>query len=132
MLSLRVSLRLKASILKRCGPAQPAPEQLHLHTGSLKSQWELIVPLQIPGIPGTTRTDSPPPHQTSWNPAVRQHSCCTAGCSHLALGPESPHEHKDPTKQYFWYPPHIGPWNQNVRSFCLCGLWGCIIACFKV
>ena len=27
-------------------------------------------------------------------------------------------------KQYFWYPHYIGPWNQNVRSFCLCGLLG--------
>ena len=37
---------------------------------------------------------------------------------------ERPHKHKDPTKQYVWYPPDSGPWNQNVRSSCLCGLVG--------
>ena len=33
-----------------------------------------------------------------------------------------PHKHEAPTNHDFWYPPYIGPWNQNVRSLCLCGL----------
>ena len=32
--------------------------------------------------------------------------------------------HKDSTKQEFWCPLYIGPWNQNVRSLCLCTLLG--------
>ena len=32
--------------------------------------------------------------------------------------------HKDPTKHDFWHLPYIGPWNQNVRSLCLCGVLG--------
>ena len=32
--------------------------------------------------------------------------------------------HKDPTNHGFWYPSYIGPGNQNVRFFCLCGLLG--------
>ena len=38
--------------------------------------------------------------------------------------PKRPHKHKDPTNHGFWYPPYIGPWNQNVRSSCLGGLLG--------
>ena len=34
------------------------------------------------------------------------------------------YKHKDPTNHGFWYPPYTGPWNQNVRSLCLCGLFG--------
>ena len=37
---------------------------------------------------------------------------------------KSPHKHQDPTNHDFWNPPHIGPWKQNVRSLCLCGLLG--------
>ena len=37
---------------------------------------------------------------------------------------KGPHKHKDPTNHDFWYPPSSGPWNQNVRSLCLCGLFG--------
>ena len=40
------------------------------------------------------------------------------------LGPQRPHEHKDPTSHDFWYPPSLGPWNQNVRSLCLSVLLG--------
>ena len=35
---------------------------------------------------------------------------------------QGPHKHKDPRKHDFWYPPSIGPWSQNLRSLCLCGL----------
>ena len=35
-----------------------------------------------------------------------------------------PHKHNDPIKHEFWYPPCVGPWNQNVRSFCLCRMLG--------
>ena len=35
-----------------------------------------------------------------------------------------PQKHKDLTKHDSWYPPHIVPWNQNLRSLCLCGLLG--------
>ena len=34
------------------------------------------------------------------------------------------YEHGDPTNHGFWNPPCLGPWNQNVGSLCLCGLWG--------
>ena len=34
------------------------------------------------------------------------------------------YEHKDLTIHGVWLPPYIGPWNSNVRSLCLCGLWG--------
>ena len=34
------------------------------------------------------------------------------------------YKHKDPTNNDFWYPPYMGPWNQNVRSLCLRGLRG--------
>ena len=33
-------------------------------------------------------------------------------------GPKRPHKHKDPMHHDFSYPPHIGPWNQDVRSLC--------------
>ena len=42
----------------------------------------------------------------------------------LVEGSRKPRKRKDPTKPRFWYPPYIGPWNQNVRSLCLCGLLG--------
>ena len=35
----------------------------------------------------------------------------------LLLGPNRPHKHRDPTNHAFWYPPYIGPWNQNVLMF---------------
>ena len=38
--------------------------------------------------------------------------------------PKRSHKHKDSTNHDNWYPPSIGPWNQNVRSLCLCGLLG--------
>ena len=39
-----------------------------------------------------------------------------------SLGPRKrPDIHKEPTKRDFWHPPKVGPWNQNVRSSCLCG-----------
>ena len=28
----------------------------------------------------------------------------------------------------FWYPPCSGPWNQNVRSLCLCGPWAPMVS----
>ena len=40
------------------------------------------------------------------------------------VGPRKPHKHKYATKHDFWYLPSIGPWNQIVRSFCLCDLLG--------
>ena len=42
----------------------------------------------------------------------------------IVQGPKRPYKHKDPTNHDFWYPPCIGPWNQNIRSLCLCGLLG--------
>ena len=33
-------------------------------------------------------------------------------------------KHKHPTTHEFWYSPYIGPRNQNLRSFCVCGLLG--------
>ena len=35
-----------------------------------------------------------------------------------------PHKHKDPRNQGVWNPPCLGPWNQNVGSLCVFGLWG--------
>ena len=32
------------------------------------------------------------------------------------------HRHEDPTNHGSWNP--HGPWKENVRAFCLCGLWG--------
>ena len=40
----------------------------------------------------------------------------------VLLGLKQPHKHRAPTKQHFFYPPHVGPWNQKVGSFCFCGL----------
>ena len=34
---------------------------------------------------------------------------------------QRPHKHQDPTKHDFWYPPYLEPWNQHLRSSCLCG-----------
>ena len=39
-------------------------------------------------------------------------------------GPKKSQKHKDPTNHDFWYPPCIGPWDQTVRSLCLCGPLG--------
>ena len=39
-------------------------------------------------------------------------------------GLKRPHKHEHPTNHDNWYPPYLGPWNQNVRSLCLRGLWG--------
>ena len=35
--------------------------------------------------------------------------------------PKRPHKHKDPTNHDFWYPPYLGPWNQNVSSYVYSG-----------
>ena len=37
--------------------------------------------------------------------------------------PKRPQKRKDATADDFSYPPYTGPWNQDVRSSCLCGLW---------
>ena len=37
--------------------------------------------------------------------------------------------HKDPAAHDFWYLLYIGPWNQNVRSSCLCGPFGPLLWC---
>ena len=42
--------------------------------------------------------------------------------------PSGPHKHQDLAKHDFWYPPYIGPWNPHVRSSCLSGHLGPIIA----
>ena len=36
--------------------------------------------------------------------------------------PRRSHKHKGPTNHDFWFPPDTGPFEQNVRSLCLCGL----------
>ena len=69
----------------------------------------------------------------SWEQSARPtNMSCGATCmvglgplvSLMGPGPKRPDKHEDPTQQYFWYPPCIGPWNQSVRSLCLCGLLG--------
>ena len=37
---------------------------------------------------------------------------------------KNPDKQKDPTRHDFSYTPDTGPQNQDVRSFCLCGLLG--------
>ena len=31
------------------------------------------------------------------------------------IGPKQPRKQGDPSNHDFWYPPHIGPWNQNFK-----------------
>ena len=40
-------------------------------------------------------------------------------------GSKGPHKHEDHTNHGFWIAPCLAaPWNQNVGSLWLCGLWG--------
>ena len=41
-------------------------------------------------------------------------------CHPQGLKLKRPRKHQDPENHGVWYPLHIGPWNQKVRSFCLC------------
>ena len=50
--------------------------------------------------------------------ALQGMSC---GNLELRIGPNRPQIHKNPTQLDFWYPPFVGPWNQDVRSLCLAG-----------
>ena len=45
-------------------------------------------------------------------------------CPPKDRAPKDHTTHKDPTNHDFWYAPDLEPWNQNVRSLCLCGLLG--------
>ena len=65
---------------------------------------------------GSSRCELPGMHSVPKS-AVLPYASGVGGLSRRLLN-------KDPTDHGFWYPPSIGPCNQNVGSLCSCGLLG--------
>ena len=75
--------------------------------------------------------------RTSQPPGTAAHSPCPRGAvasgssrwssarslAETGVRPQKQPEHENLARHAFWYPPYVWPWNQNLRSLCLCGLW---------
>ena len=77
---------------------------------------------------------SPPPFRVQdvserGNPCVSLELGPGMKVSLIGQGSKRPHKHKDPPKHDVGYIPHIGPWNQDVRSLCCCALLGPYWSC---
>ena len=94
--------RHKHARLRMRIPGKPAGSQgryRHLIDGNFRKSGALYGPQRVRSHIMWTPTKT--------TPTIRK--------SHIQR-PKRPHQHKDPTKHDFSYPPCIGPWNQNVRS----------------